>query len=192
VSNERSTRNPSLEALRSKLAVTAPLLGPTRLALVDGPAGSGKTTLANRLAAVLGCRVVHGDDLYEGWDGLDTLQDTLGTLVLEPLSRGEAARFRRWDWETGARGEWVEVPLADALVIEGVGVASRWARPYAGLVVYVDAPWEVRVARGIARDGEAMRAEWERWQAAEAPLLAAEGTREAADVVIDGTQPVPD
>ncbi len=74
-------------------------------------------------------------------------------------------------------------------MIEGVGVASRWARPYAGLVVYVDAPWEVRVARGIARDGEAMRAEWERWQAAEAPLLAAEGTREAADVVIDGTQP---
>lgn len=191
MSNERSTHNPSIDALRSKLAASPPRLGRTRLALIDGPAGSGKTTLAARLAAALGCAVVHGDDLYEGWDGLATLWDTLGPRVLEPLARGEDARFRRWDWVRGARGEWIDVPAADALVIEGVGVAQRRARPYAGLFVYVDAPWEARLARGIERDGEGMRGEWERWQEVEAPFLDAEGTRAAA-VVIDGTRPVPD
>jgi hypothetical protein len=74
----------------------------------------------------------------------------------------------------------------------GVGVAARAARRFASLVVWVEAPWETRLARGIERDGEAMRAEWERWQDDEQPFLAGEGTREAADVVVDGTAPVPD
>ena len=37
-----------------------------------------------------------------------------------------------------------------------------------------------------------MRAQWEMWQCAEEEFLNAEGTLQAADVVIDGTQPVPD
>jgi pantothenate kinase-related protein Tda10 len=118
------------------LVVAAPArLGRTRLVLVDGPAGSGKTTLAGRLAATLGCGVLHGDDMYEGWGGLPTLWETLGEQVLEPLARGEAGRFRRWDWARGERAEWIEVPAADALVVEGVGVAGRRARPYASLVM---------------------------------------------------------
>jgi uridine kinase len=175
------------------LVVAAPArLGRTRLVLVDGPAGSGKTTLAGRLAATLGCGVLHGDDMYEGWGGLPTLWETLGEQVLEPLARGEAGRFRRWDWARGERAEWIEVPAADALVVEGVGVAGRRARPYASLVMYVEAPREARHARGVERDGEALREEWLRWEAAEAPILGAEGTCEAADVVLDGTSPIPD
>ena len=159
--------------------------------LIDGPAGSGKTTLAARLAAALGAQVLHADDMYEGWDGLSVLWTILGERILEPLSRGERAGFERWDWVASARAEHIEVPPADALVIEGVGVAQRAARPYASLIIYVDAPWPERLARGIARDGEAMRAQWEMWQCAEEEFLNAEGTLQAADVVIDGTQPVP-
>jgi dephospho-CoA kinase len=59
-------------------------------------------------------------------------------------------------------------------------------------VVYVEAPRDVRLARGVERDGEALREEWLRWEAAEAPILLAEGTREASDLIIDGTIPVPD
>ncbi|MGO1280054.1 MAG: AAA family ATPase, partial [Cellulosimicrobium funkei] len=42
----------------------------TRLVVVDGPAGSGKTTLAAQLEAALPAQVLHMDDLYEGWRGL--------------------------------------------------------------------------------------------------------------------------
>lgn len=202
MSSQRGADYPSIAALRLLVSSAPARLGRTRLVLVDGPAGSGKTTLAGRLADALGCPVLHGDDMYEGWGGLPTLWETLGEQVLEPLARGEAARFRRWDWARGERAEWIEVGAADgrgeggnvpdALVIEGVGVAGRLARPYASLVIYVEAPWDVRLARGIQRDGEAMREDWLRWEAAEAPILGAEGTRGAADLVIDGTRPIPD
>lgn len=53
------------------------------------------------------------------------------------------------------------------------------------LVVYVTAPEEVRLARGLARDGEAMRAEWVAFMADERALEERHRTRERADVVID-------
>ncbi|MDN4473777.1 uridine kinase family protein [Demequina zhanjiangensis] len=163
--------------------------GRTRVVLIDGPAGSGKTMLGERLGAELGAQVIHGDDIYEGWDGLATMWPILGHGVLEPLSRGEHGAFGRWDWVEGRRAETIPVPVADALVVEGVGVAQRAAREFASLVLYVEAPFELRLQRGIARDGEELRAEWERWQPREEIFLADEGVRGAADLIVDGTQP---
>ena len=190
-------RNPSIAELAVAALASPARCGATRVVLIDGPAGSGKTTLANRLGDALGApsvhtQVLHADDMYEGWDGLPTLWEILGERVLEPLSRGEQAGFERWDWATSARAEHIDVPASDVLVIEGVGVAQRAARPYASLVIYVDAPWSERLARGVARDGEAMRAEWEVWQCAEEEFLNAEGTSQASDIVVDGMAPVPD
>ncbi|WP_296664825.1 hypothetical protein [Demequina sp.] len=191
--------NPGVKQLATALRVAIPRLGGTRLLLVDGPAGSGKTTLADAIAGALGVdsraecpvQVLHGDDMYEGWSGLATLDGVLIDGVLDPLSRGESGTFRRWDWHLGRRAEKIVVPPRPFLVVEGVGVASRRARAHASMLIYVDAPWETRIARGIARDGEAMREEWERWQVSEAAHLEAAGTRDAADVVLDGTAPVP-
>ncbi|WP_143338287.1 uridine kinase [Demequina sp. NBRC 110054] len=163
--------------------------GTTRVVLIDGPAGSGKTTLGGRLGEEMCAQVIHGDDIYEGWDGLPTMWPILGHGILEPLSRHEHGAFGRWDWYEGRRAETIPVPVADTLVIEGVGVGQRAARDFASLVVFVEAPWDVRVARGVERDGEAMRNEWERWQASEQVFLADEGVRGAADVIVDGTQP---
>jgi uridine kinase len=185
-------RNPSIAALAAA-ALTAPArCGTTRVVLIDGPAGSGKTTLGDRLGKAVGAQVLHADDMYEGWDGLSVLWEILGARVLEPLSRGDQAGFERWDWVASARAELVPVPQADALVIEGVGVAQRAARTYASLVIYVDAPWTERLTRGVARDGESMRAQWEVWQCAEEEFLNAEGTLQASDIVVDGLAPVPD
>ena len=184
--------NPSVAELVEAAMAAPARCGRSRIVLIDGPAGSGKTTLAARLGDKLGAQVLHADDMYEGWTGLGTLHATLVTNILEPLSLGHSAWFERWDWEASARRERIEVPPADALVIEGVGVAQSAARPCASLVVYIDAPYEERLARGIARDGEELRDEWRAWQEEESAFLAREQTRASADVVIDGTAPIPD
>lgn len=185
-------RNPSLVELASAASAGVPRAAATRVVLIDGPAGSGKTTLGERLGGALGAQVLHADDMYEGWDGLPVLRDVVVTRILEPLARGEEAGFERWDWVASARAEHIAVPNAEYLVIEGVGVAQRAARDYASLVIYVDAPWPERLARGLARDGDAMRAQWEVWQYAEEEFLNAEGTSQAADITVDGTSRVPD
>lgn len=162
-------------------------LGPVRLVVIDGPAGSGKTTLAAELAAALdGAPVVPMDDLYEGWSGLaEPLWRRLRAQVLEPVARGEVGRYRRYDWGAGAFDGWVELPPHPVLIVEGVGSAAAPVDPFATLRVWVQAPADERLARGIARDGEALRAQWLAWQEREAAHFARDRTVDRADVVID-------
>ena len=177
--------------LAAAVLAAPPLLGPVRLVCGDGPAGAGKTTLAAALAdrlavagAVVG--VVHLDDLYEGWAGLDAVWDRVEGQVLAPLAAGRPARYRRFDWGAGRFGERVELPVPQVLVLEGCGSAPRAVDGRAALRIFVDAPADVRLARGVARDGEHLRAEWVRWQVAEQRVFARESTRSRADVVVDG------
>jgi len=180
-------------------AMAAPArLGPVRLVCIDGPAGSGKTTTAaavERVAAAEGLdvHVLHLDDLYDGWSGLEgTLWPRLSAQVLEPLRRGWRGRFQRYDWPSGRFAEWVDVPVPALLLLEGCGSAQRAADAVAVLRVWVEAPDDVRLARGLARDGAAARRHWEAWMRDEAEHFARERTRERADLRLDATgHPLP-
>lgn len=158
-------------------------LGSGRLLCVDGPAGSGKTTLAAAVVDRVAARVLHLDDLYEGWNGLPHLDRQLGPL-LAALAADRPGRYRRWDWHAGAWAEEVVVDPASVLVLEGVGAGSRITADYAGVLVWVEAPPEVRMRRGIERDGDAFAPYWEAWAAAETVHFARQRTRERADLVV--------
>ncbi len=190
----RSTRvanamNPPFADLVVAARRAEPCCAGTRVILIDGPAGSGKTTLAGRLAEVLDCQVLHGDDMYEGWDGLATLWE-IERQIIEPLAAGQPGRFRRWDWYESQRAEEIVVPPANFVILEGVGVASPEARAYAGLVLWIEAPWDVCLERGMARDGVGMRDEWVAFHETERIVHHVGGTRGAADVILDGTAPI--
>lgn len=156
---------------------------------VDGPAGSGKTVVADALARELAGEndavpVIHMDDLFPGWDGLAEAVPRLLEWVLEPLLAGQRARWRRYDWDAGAYAEWHEEPRSSAYVVEGVACGSLPSVPYLALLVWVDASLATRYRRGIARDGEAFRRHWERWAAQEDVHFAADRTRERADLML--------
>lgn len=179
----------SVAALAARILDAPARLGSTRLVCIDGPAGSGKTTLAGRLAAALGdtVAVVHLEDLYAGW----TLTGAVARLaagVLRPLAEGRPGTHSRYDWHAGRfSGERVPVPVAPVLLVEGCGSSPRSLDPWTSLRIWVEAPDPLRTERGLARDGEHLAAQWRRWQELEAAEFTTQGTRARADVRVDGT-----
>lgn len=174
--------------LAGRVRAGQPLLGRTRLVCIDGPAGSGKTTLAARLAATLGSgtTVVHMDDLFEGWT-LAGGVDRLAAEVLEPLAGGRPGVYRRYDWDAGRfRPDPVPVPVPDVLIVEGCGSSPRRLDAWVTLRIWVEAPQELRMARGIERDGAALAGNWIDWQGLESAVFAAEDTRARADLRVNG------
>jgi uridine kinase len=154
---------------------------------VDGRAGSGKTTLAADIAAAVpGAVVVHVDDFggphVREWDW-----PRFRAQVLEPLLVGRPARYQRWEWNWDAPGEWQDVPAGAVLVVEGVSSTRADLGAPWSLQIWVDAPREVRLARALERDGEAMLPLWlEVWMPSEEAYIARERPEERVDLVVDG------
>jgi uridine kinase len=166
------------------LQARPPAYGGGRLLCIDGPSGSGKTTLAAEVAALEpGARVLHMDDLFEGWGGLPTVDAQLDGL-LRPIAEERPGHYRRYDWHLGAYAETVAVEPAPLLVLEGVGSGSLVVADLVTVLVWVEAPRDVRMRRGIERDGEAFAPHWEAWAVAEQEHFARHGTRERADLVV--------
>lgn len=165
----------------------APTLGSGRLICIDGPGGSGKTTLAAMIAELHhGACVVHMDDLYDGWSGLHDVGAQLAS-ILAPLTRGEAGTYRRYDWDAQRYAETVSVPPGPLLVLEGVGSALRSHAHLATVTVWVSVPAELRLRRGLERDGLALRDQWHQWMREEDLIFAREAVEQRADVLVDGT-----
>jgi uridine kinase len=167
-------------------AARAATLGAGRLVCVDGPAGSGKTTLGRLLAERTGAQLIHADDLMEGWRGLDAVGRQLAGLA-EALAAGRPGRYRHFDWEHHRYDRDVPVPVATWLVVEGVGSGAAALAPWTTVLVWVEVDDELRLARGLERDGVAMEEHWRTFMADERELFARERTRERADVLVDGT-----
>jgi uridine kinase len=181
----------SFAELAERVRAAPAQLGATRLVCVDGPAGSGKTTFAGRLVAALGpgTAVVHMDDVYAGWT-LDGAVDRLVAGVLEPLAAGRPGAYHRYDWAAD-RFEDVPtaVPVPEVLVVEGCGSSPRTLDDRTTLRIWVEAPRQLRLARGLARDGADLADHWHRWQETEAAEFGREATRARADVRVDGAFP---
>lgn len=178
-------------ALATHVRSTVPRLADTRLVLVDGPAGSGKTTLADALAAELAdASVVHMDDLYLGWEtDFTEVHGRIRRQLVEPLAAGRPARYQRYDWYAGALTDWVDVPVPEVLILEGVGSGARLLDDVSSLLVWIEVPPELRVRRGVERDGVEVLAKWRAWMRHEAAEHERQHTRRRADLRLRGDDP---
>jgi len=162
-----------------------PQCGTTTVVAVDGPAGSGKTTLAGALASAGAAQLVHMDDLYLGWSGLEASADRLREEILAPLWLGRVGRYRRYDWHAEALAETHEVTPGGMLVVEGVGCVRAGTRGFFSVIVWVAADDAMRLARGLARDGSAAEGHWRDWMREERDVFARARTRELAHLHVD-------
>jgi len=177
-----------LASIASEVAARdAPAGMTTKVVAVDGAGGAGKSTFAEHLSSFLGdTAIVHTDD-FASWENPIDWWPRLLELVLEPLARNEERlRFEASAWEAGHAPAWVELRATPVLILEGVTASRDAFRPYLTYTIWVDAPADVRLARGLRRDGPGSRAQWEAWMAAEEEYRRRERPDERADVVVRG------
>lgn len=155
------------------------MIGGATITIIDGRSGSGKTELAQRLAAETGARVIHMDDLYAGWHGLATGSRLLERGILAPLAAGETAVWRRWDWALGDWGRQDRVEPTHPLIIEGCGSLTIESSLHADRAIWLEAPEVVRRSRALERDGD--DSWWVLWREQEDAHIAANDPAALAD-----------
>lgn len=160
----------------------------TPIILIDGRAGSGKSTLAALLQNELFKegdslpRLIHMDDLYEGWDGLQAGVDYLQRMILNPIVNRRKAEWQEFDWTANARGRWREFEGGTPLIIEGCGSISRLAAEAASIKIWVEADSDVRYQRWLEREGNDEY--FGRWAAQEVEFYSRERSTELADLTV--------
>ncbi|GAA4251586.1 uridine kinase family protein [Dactylosporangium darangshiense] len=160
-----------------------------RIVGVDGPSGSGKSFLAAQISKLLAAPIIEIDD-FVSWDCFADWWPRFDAQVLTPLLAGRDAVYqaRDWnDWYGSSLGAWKTQPWLPTIVLEGVTCTRSETIGRLAYAVWVEAPAELRLARGMARDtafpGKA--ALWQRWMREEDTFFAADDTRNRADIIVD-------
>jgi uridine kinase len=177
----------------------------TLLVAVDGQGGSGKSLFARMLKAFHPrLTVVQMDAFFlppgqrpdAGENSLPIASDfdwqRLAAQVLKPLAQDEAGYYQRYDWNQGVLAEFHTVAVGGLVVIEGIYTLLLDLRQYYDYTVWVDCPYEVRLARGLARNGQEARDVWvSDWMPAEERYVNAYQPFKHADLLVDGSGKVP-
>ena len=183
--------NPSLDEILKRLKESPRKFQPTRAISIDGPAGSGKTTLARRISDsfVDGSVItIHMDDLYNGWEDALTpqLTRTLVNQILTPASQGKSLGYRKYDWLSKSFGELISYPAPTLLILEGVGSGQKATRKFTDELIWIDIENETGLQRVLRRDGDYLETEMRIWQIREQEHFKSENTRDCATIRVDG------
>jgi uridine kinase len=172
------------DALRSIRASQAPKGIRWRVVAVDGHGGSGKSSLAEWLADALDAPVIHTDD-FASWDNPIDWWPALLEKVLRPLAEGQPARYVPNSWGGPPRPE-VTIEPTDFVLLEGVTATRTAFRPYLAFSIWVETPGDLRLRRGLERDGEATRGQWYSSMEEEDRYVADERPAAHADLILPG------
>jgi uridine kinase len=174
---------------------------------VDGGSGAGKSTLAFLIQSKLDTALIPLDDFFSAdipdrqWDeftGEEKLKhvfdwDRLRHQVIEPLLRGQAARWRAFDFEAGLRAdgtygmqdELKQREPAEVILIEGAYSASPELADLVDLAILVDVPVTERHARLEAREERDFLRQWHRiWDEVESLYFSQVRPKGSFDVVV--------
>jgi dephospho-CoA kinase len=177
-----------IEALSTQILDQIDRGNQTPIVLIDGRAGSGKSTFAEQLQQQLfrdgesAPRVIHMDNIFEGWEGLSLGSDYMVRFILNPLARKETASWQDWSWVKNERSSWREFSGGTPLIVEGCGALTERSKEHAFLSLWLEAREETRRARWIERERHLDKFDF--WAAQELDFYAREKSQLLADLVI--------
>ncbi|NQW21062.1 MAG: AAA family ATPase [Chloroflexi bacterium] len=162
----------------------------TLLIGIDGAGGSGKSTLAKNLSESLdGATVIRLDDFADWSDDSNWELSTFAERVLIPFVAGITSKHQRYDWPTDSLGEWFEIPSTGIAIVEGVTALRPDLRGYWHVSIWVDCPRELRLERGVSRDGEEIRSKWvNEWMPGEDAYFERDRPSAIAQFIFDGSR----
>jgi uridine kinase len=162
-----------------------------RIVGIDGPAASGKSTLTRRIIDRTDAALVEIDD-FVSWTDFSGWWPRFDDQVLQPLLRGESAHYQVRDFENDpygtSLGSWKTVPWSPLVVFDGVTCTRQAATDVLAYRIWVEAPEEIRLERGLVRDGEQALHLWLRWMQEERTFFLKDRTRERADLLVNGAK----
>lgn len=163
--------------------------GQTKIVVIDGPAGSGKTTLAKSLSGLLeNCPIIHMDEIYEGWENAlspKTSQD-LVEWIINPLLEDKSIEYLKYDWHLEQRIEKVVINNPKVMIIEGVGASVSEISKHACLKLWIEVNEETGINRVLTRDGLQIQEQMKKWQTQESKFFIENNSKENSDIWIDG------
>ena len=142
------------------------------LVLIDGASGTGKTSLADEMAArwLTGrdVVVVHMDDLYGGWNGLAAGILALEVSLLTPRAAGRDAHLRSFNWLTETWENGLVIPAHVDVIVEGCGsfgqTQTQTQAHDADALIWLEAPEDLRRERALGRGAEDFERHWDMWE----------------------------
>ena len=106
--------------------------------------------------------------------------------VLEPLRHNHVAHFQKFDWQANQLGQWETVNPCSVVILEGVSSSRSEFRPYLSFAIYIETDRDLRLKRGLERDGEAALPLWQQWMAEEDEYVLRDKPQKYADLVLSG------
>lgn len=173
------------------IRLSEPRCNKVRLVTIDGPAGSGKSQLAERLATELTDTVViHMDDLYEGWEkALDPiLFERIRAWITTPLLNELPPHHLVFDWALNKYADWKSNPKSSVVILEGVGSGNSVIRNLVSQAIWIEADSELLLDRVVQRDGEIVRDEMLIWKARESAYFQLHNVKANAMIHLRGQE----
>ncbi|MDE5893218.1 MAG: hypothetical protein K2H45_09875 [Acetatifactor sp.] len=202
----RQAYTPHYRILRDEYAIYFPVIYQVERCLsqaehvtiaIDGPCGSGKSSLAALLAELFPSRVLHMDDYYlplqrrsPGWEetpcGNMDLERFLQEALL-PAARGEAIACQPYSCQQGQLQESRMLPSAPLTIVEGSYSHHPLFAQHYDLKLFLRCSHEEQLARLQRRESTRLDAYLQRWIPLEEAYYQAFDIMSQCDLTFDNT-----
>lgn len=158
----------------------------TRIIAIDGCRGAGKSTLAHMLSSqLMDCPIIHTDD-FASWDNPLSWYSRMIEQVLNPLSENKVSEYQKYDWAKRTLTDWIRVEPSEVLIIEGVSFSRQEFRRFLTFSIFVRTKRDLRLKRGLERDGESALDLWTQWMKQEDEYVQRDEPEKFVNLVLDG------